>query len=385
MRWCAPSLETTTVSDGSGCASATSCATGDAVAADAAGMSGIAAQPQTLSRTQQLQRRRRWLQFSFFAVFLLAPALNLLRFDLTETQLWVLGFRWSLGIDAFARGEATALQTAWAITWRGILPALSLVVGFLAIAYHFGRLYCGWLCPHFSLVETLNGLLHRATGKLSVWDKSPTPRPGRTADKRWWPVFLAACLFFGFAWAITLLTYLLPPAMAWGNLVHGTLTPNQARFLAIGTLVFTLEFTLARHLFCRYGCAVGLFQSVAWMANPKAMVVSFTRSRAKECRTCEVLPTSRLPAVQALADAQAVKPSSASHSSGSGSACDHACPMRLHPRNIKRMMFACVQCGQCLDACDHTQSDQGRTATLEWKVGLDAVRETLRQRREEQS
>jgi ferredoxin-type protein NapH len=26
----------------------------------------------------------------------------------------------------------------------------------------------------------------------------------------------------------------------------------------------------ARHLFCRFGCAVGLFQSLAWMANPKA-------------------------------------------------------------------------------------------------------------------
>jgi len=166
-----------------------------------------------------------------------------------------------------------------------------------------------------------------------------------------------ACVVFGFAWAITLLTYLLPPAMIWGNLVNGTLTPNQTRFLVVGTLVFTLEFTLARHLFCRYGCAVGLFQSLAWMANPKGMVVSFTRERARECKTCDA---------------------------PRGSACDNACPMRLNPRNIKRMMFACVQCGQCLTACDTTQTDQGRTPTLEWKVGLDAVRETMRQRREEQ-
>ena len=35
-----------------------------------------------------------------------------------------------------------------------------------------------------------------------------------------------------------------------------------------------------------------------------------------------------------------------------GSACDNACPMRLNPRNIKRMMFSCVQCGQCLTRCD---------------------------------
>ena len=187
--------------DCSSCASAAGCST----AASSA--------PTTHTSNQQLQRRRRWFQFSFFAIFLLAPALNLLRFDLTETQLWILGFRWSLGIDAFVRGEASAMQTAWSITWRGIIPVLTLVVGFLTVAYHFGRLYCGWLCPHFSLVETLNDLLHRATGKLSVWDKSPTPRPGRSADKRWWPVFLAACLIFGFMWAITLLTYLLPPAI----------------------------------------------------------------------------------------------------------------------------------------------------------------------------
>ena len=337
--------------DCSSCASASGCSS-------SAALSGAPDSAATQPATATLQRRRRWFQLSFFAVFLLAPALNLLRFDLTETQLWVLGFRWSLGIEAFLHGHASALETAWSITWRGIFPVVTLVVAFLTVAYHFGRLYCGWLCPHFSLVETLNDLLHRATGKLSVWDKSPTPRPGRAADKRWWPVFLAACLVFGFLWAITLLTYLLPPTLVWGNLLHGTLTPNQARFLTVGTLVFTLEFTLARHLFCRYGCAVGLFQSVAWMANPKGMVVSFTRERARECKTCDA---------------------------PRGSACDHACPMRLNPRNIKRMMFACVQCGQCLTACDTTQTDQGRTPTLEWKVGLDAVRETMRQRREDQS
>ena len=72
-----------------------------------------------------------------------------LRFDLNETQLWVLGMRWSLGIDAFLRGEATAVQTGWAILWRGFLPALGLIAIFLGIAYRYGRLYCGWLCPPF--------------------------------------------------------------------------------------------------------------------------------------------------------------------------------------------------------------------------------------------
>ena len=305
---------------------------------------------------QRRQRLRRWTQWAFFALFLAAPALNLLRFDLHETQLWVLGVRWSLGIDAFVRGEISAAQAAASIFLRGFLPAIVLVAAFLGVAYRFGRVYCGWLCPHFSLVEGLNDLLHRACGRLSLWDHTVTPKAGRTPDARWWPLFFVSCLVFGFLWAVTLLTYLLPPAEVWGNLWRGTLTGNQARFLGVGTLVFTLEFMFARHLFCRFGCAVGLFQSLAWMANPKGMVVAFHRERARECRTCD-LPH--------------------------GSACDHACPMRLNPRNIKRMMFSCVQCGQCLSGCEQSQTAQGRTPTLEWRIGVDAVRETLRQRREE--
>ena len=311
-------------------------------------------QPGAATTMASLQRRRRAFQLGFMALFLLAPALDLLRFDLHETQLWVLGQRWGLGITAFQQGQASAAETAVAIFLRGFLPAIGLVLGFLAVAWRYGRLYCGWLCPHFSLVEVLNNTLHRAIGKLSVWDRHRTPRAGVTPKRRYLPVFALSCALAGFAWAITLLSYLLPPAELWSGLLHGTLTPNQARFLAIGSAVFTLEFAFARHLFCRFGCAVGLFQSLAWMANPKGMVVAFTRERARDCKTCD-LPR--------------------------GSACDNACPMRLHPRNIKRMMFSCVQCGQCLSACDSSQSAQQRSPVLQWAVGADAVRETLRQKR----
>ena len=300
-----------------------------------------------------LQRRRRAFQAGFFALFLAAPALDLFRFDLYETQLWVLGMRWSLGIEAFLRGEGTATEAAVSILLRGFLPAIAFVAAFLGIAYRFGRVYCGWLCPHFSVVETLNGLLHRASGRLSLWDRTPTPLAGRSPDARWWPVFGLACLAMGFTWAITLLTYLLPPKVIWGNLFTGTLTPNQFRFLASATTVFTLEMMFARHLFCRFGCAVGLFQSLVWMANPRGMVVAFETARASECRTCDA---------------------------PRGSACDSVCPMRLTPRKVKRMMFSCVQCGQCLSACEGSQGAQGRAASLQWTIGADALRETLRRR-----
>ncbi len=311
------------------------------------------------SSLHSLQRRRRLFQLGFFALFLLAPALDLLRFDLNEAQLWFLGQRWTLGIDDFRAGRISANEAALSILLRAFVPALLLIAGFLAVAWRYGRLYCGWLCPHFSIVETLNQTLHRASAKYSLWDRKSTPRADRAPQRRWWPLFLLGCLAFGFLWSITLLSYLLPPAELWSRLLSGNSTPNQARFLAVGTAVFTLEFALARHLFCRFGCAVGLFQSLAWMANPKGLVVAFDRERARDCRECST------------ADSPA------------GSACDTACPMRLKPRNIKRMMFACVQCGQCLTECETSHDAHGRSPNLEWKVGLDAVRETLRQRRQD--
>lgn len=306
-----------------------------------------------------LQHRRLSFQLGFFALFVLAPVLNLLRFDLNDTQLWVLGQRWSLGIDALRTGQASANAVALGLFTRALLPALVLVVGFLAVAWRWGRLYCGWLCPHFSLVELLNATLQRACGKLSLWERHPHPQAAARAQRRWWPVFGALCLLFGFVWAITLLSYLLPPRALWAQLATGTLTPNRARFLVVATTVFTLEFAFARHLFCRFGCAVGLFQSLVWMANPRGMVVAFRRESARECRTCR---TANAP---------------------QGSACDSVCPMRLHPRNIKRMMFSCVQCGRCLTACTQSQGAQARAPLLQWQVGADAVRETLRQRRAE--
>lgn len=312
---------------------------------------------QPTSHLTRLQKIRSFSQAAFFLLFILAPALNLLRFDLYETQLWFLGMRWTLGIDALAKGDISAAQAGMSIVLRAFVPALIFIGVFLGVAYRYGRLYCGWLCPHFSAVETLNNLLHRACGKLSLWDRSATPRANIEPNARWWPLFALSCTVMGFLWSITLITYLLPPDVIWGGLVHGTLTPNQARFIGIGGLLFTAEFAFARHLFCRFGCAVGLFQSLAWMANPRGMVVAFARERARDCKTCD---------------------------QPRGSACDNACPMRLNPRNIKRMMFSCVQCGQCLTACDASQQAQQREPTLQWQIGADALRETLRQRRRDQ-
>ncbi|WJW75447.1 4Fe-4S binding protein [Thiohalobacter sp. IOR34] len=290
-----------------------------------------------------LQRRRILLQLGFFSLFVLAPPLDLFRLDLNLGHFILFGQPWTLGLAAFQAGEIGAGQATLNLVLRGLLPLLLVVGGGLWVAWRYGRLYCGWLCPHFSVVELINGLMRRASGKPSLWEKQPLPSlqpDGRQLrpDRRYWPLTLLAVFGFAFLWALTLLTYLLPPAEIYPNLLHGELTRNQFSFLAVATALFSIEFLFARHLFCRFGCAVGLFQSLAWMANRKAMLVTFDRDRARQCLDCN-------------------------------NACDNACPMRLKPRTIKRHMFTCTQCASCISACSEFQQRRQRHSLLTWTDG----------------
>ncbi|MCB1801576.1 MAG: 4Fe-4S binding protein [Gammaproteobacteria bacterium] len=294
-----------------------------------------------------LQRRRRMFQVGFFLLFLLAPPLDLLRLDLTRGHAVLLGMDWTLGIDALSTGEGSAAAAVFNLFWRGFLPLFGTVALLLWVAWRYGRLYCGWLCPHFSVVETINGLMRRASGRPSIWERTPLPQRQADGSRRvpnawyWLPTLLAVGVF-AFLWAVALLTYLLPPAEVYGNLVSGQLTLRQGLFIGVATLAFSVEFLFARHLFCRFGCAVGLFQSLSWMSNDRAMVVGFDRDRADRCHSCN-------------------------------NACDNVCPMRLKPRTIKRKMFTCTECAQCISACTTVQGGDPSRSLLRWVDGADAL------------
>ncbi len=300
-----------------------------------------------MSDPRRLQRHRAATRIAFFALFVLAPPLDILRLDLNLGHFILFGHDWTLGIDDFIAGRIDSDEMIVGLVLRGFMPLALLAGGLIWVAWRWGRLYCGWLCPHFSVVETINGLMLRASGKPSLWERRPLPSRRAdgsqwTPDRRWWvPTWLAIGLF-SFLWALTLLTYLLPPREIYANLLHGALTRNQFVFLAAATVAFSIEFTFARHLFCRFGCAVGVFQSLAWMANPRAMVVGFDTTRARACQQCN-------------------------------NACDNACPMRLKPRGLKRGMFSCTQCGQCLSACTEVQRPHQRAPLLEWVDGERAL------------
>jgi len=287
----------------------------------------------------KIQRNRLLAQAGFFALFLLAPVFDLFRLDLNLKHFFFLGMHWTLGLDDFVAGKIDATQAAINLFLRGGLPILGTIALGLWISWKYGRLYCGWLCPHFSVVETINQVMRRA-GRQSLWDRHALPEKNADgsitqANPLYWLVLLPMVIAFAFLWAVALLPYLLPPSEIYGNLWNATLTRNQAIFISAATLAFFVEFMFARHLFCRYACAIGLFQSLAWMGNRKALVIGFDRRRAESCVSCNA-------------------------------ACDNVCPMRIQPRSIKRHMFTCTQCGQCAQACDQVQANNPQGPLLKW-------------------
>ncbi|GGY78213.1 4Fe-4S binding protein [Marinobacter zhanjiangensis] len=290
---------------------------------------------QTVNSKDTLQQKRLITRSAFFLLFLLAPVLNIFRYDLTETRFVLFGFPLSFNLDPAWVIQSSPAEVAGQILFWFVLPILVLVPLALWIFFKWGRLYCGWLCPHFSVVETINNLMTRITGRPTLWEAL---RKGNTGKGLHWAGLTLVCALIGFSWALALLSYLLPPLPLYTDLVTGQLGRYPAIFLAVATAVFTFDFLFARHLFCKFGCAVGLVQSIAWMTNGRGPVVTFDTTRAAACRDCT-------------------------------KACDEACPMRLPTRSHKRAKFSCTQCLQCVSACREVQKDNPDGSLLHWEPG----------------
>lgn len=289
-----------------------------------------------------------WRQFSrlaFFILFLLAPVLDLFRYDLTQTHFIVFGHALSFDLTREWLAHATPFDTGLRILTRLVLPFIVIVATGLYVFWRWGRIYCGWLCPHFSVVELINGLMRRVLARVTVWEPASrvlTPMQKLTGSTM---IFLVA-LMIAALWALAFLSYLLPPLPLYQSVFSGTASFPVYTFLGVVTTLFTLDFMLARHLFCRFGCALGLFQSLLWMMNPKSMLVKFDRERSGACRGCT-------------------------------QACDDACPMRLPTRGYKRSKFTCTQCGECIAACSQVQASNPEGSLLHWANGEGLDRERL--------
>ena len=107
---------------------------------------------------------------TFFALFLFAPLLDIFRFDLTLGHFIIFSPAWTISIDTILHGGVDRIDAAITVFSRILLPGVAFVTISAVLIWKFGHIYCGWLCPHFSVVELVNDLMMRQLNRVTVWE-----------------------------------------------------------------------------------------------------------------------------------------------------------------------------------------------------------------------
>lgn len=249
----------------------------------------------------------------FAALVFLGPALDIFRVDMLNQRLVFLGKHLPFVFDT--------------LMWLPIgFYGAVILIG--VISFIWGRLFCGWTCPHNTLTEwtrALRAMVNR--DEKPSWMKRLIRKHPHAQELLFW---LSPILSIPLAIALSILLsfYVMPPSFVLTQYASGH--PHTA--LAWGNGLFTLIGLFLLYAgtdFCRTCCPYGMAQSVsAYHENSRwrPMEIQFTGNQANDCKTCQ--------------------------------ACQMVCPVDIDPRDatltgeVKVGQFdGCFNCGECIDAC----------------------------------
>jgi len=192
---------------------------------------------------------RRRFQILTSLLFLGAPFLDLLRFDLVGGRLILLGT--SFDIQELGPIFLLLLTGAFAVFAGALL---------------YGRLYCGWMCPQTTLSE-LAGFLER------IFNRKRVRKPGGIALGKTAVVLLSALV------SASLVSYFLDPA--------DRLSPPTAAWISFAILaaIIAADLLLLKHRFCVGICPYGIIQSI--VQDQRTLGVSLDKDLTNICLHCK--------------------------------------------------------------------------------------------------
>lgn len=273
--------------------------------------------------------RGKLVQPIFWSLCFLGPALDVFRVDMIHQRLIWMRQDYSFEFN-------TLMWLPFGFYGAVILIGL--------VSFIWGRLFCGWTCPHNTLTE---------------WTYTLRAMVGRHEKPRWMKLLLkkapwaktllmaaspliALPLTFGLS--LLLSFYVVPPT--WALAQYASRHPHIALVFGNGLFVLIGLFLLyAGNDFCRTCCPYGLAQSISAYQEStpwKPMEIQFSGDVINQCRTC--------------------------------TACQIACPVDIDPRDgtlkggLKVGQFdGCFNCGECIDACKFIHSFKKKTSLLSFK------------------
>lgn len=195
-------------------------------------------------------RLRKRIHLVCFALFLLLPFLNIIRFDIPRQRFYFLGYE--LWINEFA------------IIFFALMFLMFAVV---ASSVFYGRVYCSYLCPQMIFSEA----------SVAVEQYLKRKRRPRI-------VFYLAAGAASILLAFAFVSYFVEPRDLLHRLARLDIHTAAGISGAIVTLLTFLDFTIVRQKFCVTACPYGYLQGM--LGDGNTLLVHY-RDEAKACIECK--------------------------------------------------------------------------------------------------
>lgn len=278
-----------------------------------------------------LLTRRRWVAYLLVAVFTLLPFIKVggrpfILLDIQTRRFTIFGF--------------TFLPTDTVLLAIFMVGVLLTIVLFTAL---FGRVWCGWACPQTVYMEFLFRPIERLfDGTVGRGGQKRKIAAWRVAAK--YVVYFVVCVYL----ANTFLAYFVGVDRL-GRWVRQSPFEHPEPFvvMAVVTVAMMFDFCFFREQLCLVACPYGRFQSV--LLDNNSLIVAYDENRGEpRGKVNKKEPAqSGLPV---LGDCIAC------------GNCVTTCPTGIDIR--KGLQMECINCTQCIDACNLVMNKIGRAPNL---------------------
>lgn len=274
-------------------------------------------------------KHRRWLGWALIAFFVTLPHLRVagkppLLIDIPARQLIVLGH--------------TFLPTDTVLLALGML---SVFLSIMTVTTLAGRVWCGWGCPQTVYMEFLFRPIDRFFEGTSGHGGKPRRKPTGVMALARFGIYLILSM----ALAHTFLSYFVGTDRLAMWIRSSPVQHPAAFFVMIATTVAMLfDFLFFREQLCLIACPYGRFQSV--MLDRRSMIVGYDTVRGEPRGKVQKQATTEAPRGDCV----------------DCNLCVAVCPTGIDIRNGLQM--ECINCTQCIDACNGVMKKLGRPEGL---------------------
>lgn len=283
--------------------------------------------------TPQYHWKRRIFQISVLALIALVPMLGVFRLDLSNASFSIFG------------------QQIWWSNFSFVFGLALVVITVPIIIYTtFGTAWCGWACPQNLLTEWANNLTHKLLGKRASVDVNGEGLKVAAAKNKLinWVILASAFLGASLLLALIPFFFFFTPAEVWSFFTlsaNATLSKFMQRLYGFSVLLIFIDIAVVRYFLCDYACMYRIGQKI--FKTPEALHVTYDASRSADCTKCNY--------------------------------CAATCITSIEPTQIS-MYDSCVDCGECVDACNRLHAKSGTTGLLSFEFGIKGKNSTFREK-----